>query len=118
MRDGADTFQLRGEYRLESDTLSLAEESLNCPWPDYVAHSLSITSNGDVLICCNDFERESVLGNFLTTSLYDIAAGPRRRFIEKLTRDDREDLPPRCRHRLYCQPLSPAVNGDTHDLCR
>lgn len=116
IRDGAETFQLRGEYRLDSDRFSLPEDSLQCPWPDYVANSLSVTSNGDVLICCNDFDRESVLGNFLTTSLYDIAAGPRRRFIEQLTRDDREDLPARCRHRMYCQPLSTPPDGDAHDL--
>ncbi|MDH3786412.1 MAG: radical SAM protein [Acidobacteriota bacterium] len=118
IRDGAESFQLRGEYRLDSDTFAVPEEALNCPWPDYVAHSLSVTSNGDVVICCNDFQKESVLGNFLTTSLYDIVVGPRRRFIEKLTRNDRENLPTRCLQRKYCQPLSFGQNGDRHDLQR
>ncbi len=113
--DAAD-FQLRGEYRLASDSFPVPEEQLDCPWPDYVAHSLSVTSNGDVLICCNDFQKENVLGNYLTSNLHDIAVGPRRRFIERLIRNERDELPSRCRNRKYCQLLSFEKNGETHDL--
>jgi len=111
-------FQLRGEYRRDSDTFAVAEEHLKCPWPEYVAQSLSVAANGDVLICCNDFLKENVLGNCLTSSLHEIAAGPRRRFIEKLTRNELDGLPSRCRRRKYCQPLSFARDGESHDLQR
>jgi len=116
VRDAADRFQLRGEYRLASATFAVPEERLRCPWPDYVAGSLSVSSNGDVLICCNDFLKENVLGNYLATSLYEIAIGPRRRFIEKLIRNDLHELPSRCRQRKYCQPLSFGTVGENHDL--
>jgi MoaA/NifB/PqqE/SkfB family radical SAM enzyme len=118
IRDAEAFFQLRGEYRSPADTFPLDEKDLKCPWFDYVAHSLSVTSNGDVVICCNDFYKESVLGNFLTSSLYEIATGPRRRFIEQLARNDPGDLPSRCRHKKYCQFLSFGENGESHDLSR
>jgi MoaA/NifB/PqqE/SkfB family radical SAM enzyme len=118
VRSGADYFQLRGEYKREGDTFAVPESELDCPWFDYVAQSISVTSNGDVLICCNDFQKEGVLGNYLETSLYDVASGPRREFVEKLARDDRAGLPGRCGHRKYCQFLSFDGAGETHALQR
>ena len=99
-------FQLRGEYRSAGDSLAVAERDLNCPWFDYVAHSVSVTSNGDVLICCNDFYKENVLGNYLESSLYDVVAGPRRAFLVQLARNNLAELPSRCRQKKYCQFLS------------
>jgi hypothetical protein len=98
-------FQLRGEYKQEGDSYPVPEEELPCPWIGYVIHSINIASNGDWFICCNDFFRESVLGNVLSERLPDVAARARDPFIEALIRNDRSVLPARCRFRKYCQFL-------------
>ena len=68
---------------------------------------MSVTSNGDVLICCNDFYKENVLGNYLESSLFDVVSGPRRAFIVQLARNNLAGLPSRCQQKKYCQYLSP-----------
>ena len=113
--DATRHFQLRGEYRSEADTFAVPEAELNCPWFDYVAHSINVTSNGDVVMCCNDFEKEHVLGNYLRSSLYDVAADARRAFLQNLARNDIEKVPSRCRRKKYCQWLSFGMGRETRE---
>lgn len=43
-----------------------------CPYP---FHTLSIKSNGDVLVCCVDWQRNTKVGNILEKTLHDIWNG-------------------------------------------
>ena len=103
--DAADTFQLRGEYKKERDNYPVEEEYLRCPWLNYVIHAINITSNGDWIICCNDFFKEGVLGNIHNNSLYDIAATDRKDFVRALINNNSANLPLRCKLKKYCQYL-------------
>lgn len=105
-RDAADSFQFRGEYRRDGDRFFDTDSQQTCPWVPYVSHSINITANGDWIICCNDFFKESVLGNILESPLQEIAATTRRDFVRALVRGDLDELPSRCRQASYCQFLS------------
>jgi len=106
------SFQLRGEYRRDGDRFPVPDERLDCPWPDYVVHSVNVVENGDWIVCCNDFFREAVLGNVFEQSVAEIAATTRRAFVRALLADDRTLLPGRCRERKYCQRLD-TLRGPT-----
>jgi radical SAM protein with 4Fe4S-binding SPASM domain len=58
-----------------------------CPYP---WTSLSIASNGDVVACCRDLRRQTVLGNILEQSLPDIWRGKK---FQKLRKDLIEENP-------------------------
>ena len=98
-----DCYSFRGEYKIEDDPFPIPEEKLYCPWINYVVHAINITSNGDWMICFNDFLKENVLGNIFQHSLYDIATTRRDKFVKALIDNDISNLPSRCRHKKYCQ---------------
>ena len=108
----ADTFiQFRGEYKMEYDPFPIPEEKLYCPWINYVVHAINITSDGDWIICCNDFFKENVLGNIFQHSLYDIATTRRDKFVKALIDNDISNLPSRCHHKKYCQYITDLIDN-------
>lgn len=106
IEDASKSFQFRGEYKKEGDYFPVDGKKLKCPWLNYVIRSINITSNGDWIICCNDFFKEGLLGNVFKKSIYEIANTEKKDFIKSLIINDLHSLPIRCKSKEYCQYLS------------
>ena len=59
--------------------------------------TFNILSNGDVLLCCNDFKRTTVLGNITDTSIKEIWNGEQYKEVRRLFRQGRSKEIPLCR---------------------
>ena len=66
-----------------------------CP---QVLTTFNILSNGDVLLCCNDFSRKLILGNVNNTSIKEIWNGEKYREIRRLFHQGRSEEIPICHH--------------------
>lgn len=60
-----------------------------CPYP---FHTLSVKSNGDVLVCCVDWKRNTKVGNIREESLYNIWNGKNLYEFRKLHIEGKRDL--------------------------
>lgn len=62
-----------------------------CYYPFY---KMFVDWNGDCVLCCNDWNREQIVGNLITQSLHDVWFGkPMRKIREKLGKGDRSETP-------------------------
>lgn len=69
------------------DTLSFAPHLIRCEGT--IFNDLIIDSDGTVVACCNDFEREVPVGNMRENSLTDLLAHPKRQEMIRLLEEGR-----------------------------
>lgn len=69
-----------------------------CPSPFY---SLIIHSNGDVGVCCSDWERFEILGNVKYENFVNIFMGGHRKFLINMLKHGRRDCSIACRKCEY-----------------
>lgn len=89
-----------------------SSEKYACPYPFY---SLSIKSNGDVLVCCVDYLRDTKIGNVLEQTLEEIWNGKSLYELRRLHLTHKKHLNKSCRH---CQiPERQPSEDNIDDIC-
>jgi hypothetical protein len=83
------------EDRAGFDGLALAPYKIACP--SSILDDLIVDCDGQVLICCNDFQRLETVGSLETQSLTDVLAGVRRFKVGQLFDNNAHDSLATCR---------------------
>jgi radical SAM protein with 4Fe4S-binding SPASM domain len=71
------------------DSLSFDPQIINCE--PKIFNDLIIDSDGAVVACCNDFEREVPVGNLKTNTLIELLTDPRRLEMIRLLEEGRHE---------------------------
>jgi tetratricopeptide (TPR) repeat protein len=77
------------EDRSVFESLAIDPHPIRCP-PE-IMDDLIVDCDGQVLVCCQDFQRAEGIGNLLTESLADVLVGLRRLNTRKLLADGRHE---------------------------
>ncbi len=75
------------EDRTVFDSLALAPREIRCP--SVIMDDLIVDCDGQVLICCQDFQRVEGIGTLVEESFADVLIGLRRQTVRKLLDDHR-----------------------------
>jgi radical SAM protein with 4Fe4S-binding SPASM domain len=79
-----------------------------CPFPFY---TLVVTANGDVTVCCVDWNKKTAVGNLREQSLAEIWNGPELRAFRRMHLENRRHENPACRNCTYLYTTPDNLDG-------
>jgi radical SAM protein with 4Fe4S-binding SPASM domain len=95
------------EDRTTFDALALGPHPIRCP--PLILDNLIVDCDGEVLLCCNDFQRKVGIGNLSTDDFDEVLNGVERVRVKNILREGRHEELKTC---SICYGDTPGVSFD------